>query len=500
MQPALSLLSSFLTHKKGKEEWDRHQGAVQDSAFASLPSELLAQIHRRVLQAAPSLHSCLALEATCKYLRSTLHSNARFEEVRVKAGHLPATTPKGASCWRWIAAHGRRTDLLLLDNLVLHRSTPRLCDQAGVLLARAVAVSATLVDTLEPLRGLLNLESVTYSGPERADGAVSVEPLAGLPALEHVDLDSFAGALESLAPLGRLTSLTRLYLLNHVVPSLDELGSLSKLRELELVGFAHVTSVAPLVCLTALTSLVLFGLESISTLAPLEWLSRLQTLELFISSTPAVSLQPLCRLTALSRLCLQGGGPDTTSVYDLQPLSELSGTLQELHLKGCVLQNLPAIGLLGTTLGRLSLKDCKPEQHGFRLVPLFSSLSGLTFLSISRITSYDLHYIGRNLKRLQALKVKHAGKIQSLACLSTLTRMTSIGLKSCTHISSIAPLTALTGLQHLHLRSCPQLTSLSALTALQSLRKLRLECCLQLAASLPTSLQLLLVVPGQNDT
>jgi hypothetical protein len=271
MQAALSLLSSFLTHKKGKEEWDSNQGAVQDSAFASLPSELLAQIHGRVQQADPSLHSCLALEATCKYLRSTLHSNARFEEVRVKAGHRPATTPKGASCWRWIAAHGRHTDRLLLDNLALHRSsTPRLCDQAGVLLARAVAVSATLVDTLEPLRGLLNLESVSYAGPERADGAVSVEPLAGLPALEHVDLDSFAGALESLAPLGRLTSLTRLYLLNHVVPSLDELGSLSKLRELELVGFAHVTSVAPLVCLTALTSLVLFGLESISTLTPLE--------------------------------------------------------------------------------------------------------------------------------------------------------------------------------------------------------------------------------------
>jgi hypothetical protein len=199
---------------------------MQDADLDRLPAEILSIIHSRVLQADPALRSCLALEATCKHLRSTLLSNTRFERVSVKAGQL--ATPQGSdSFWRWIAAHGRRTDLLRLHNLELHHSTPRLCSHPGVLQARVVAVSAVLIDTLEPLRGLLNLAVVEYSSAlNHPDGGVSLEPLADLPALEHVDLGDATSTITCLALLRRMAALTSLKLRNFQVPQLDQLGSL----------------------------------------------------------------------------------------------------------------------------------------------------------------------------------------------------------------------------------------------------------------------------------
>jgi hypothetical protein len=134
------------------------EGSSQDIDLASLPPEILAIIHSRLLQTDPSLRSCLALEATCKHLRSTLHSNTRYKAVSVKVGNL--ATAQVSSFWSWIAAHGRRTDRLLLRNIDLRNSTPALCSQAGLLQAKAVVVTAAVIYTLEPLRGLLNLAAV----------------------------------------------------------------------------------------------------------------------------------------------------------------------------------------------------------------------------------------------------------------------------------------------------------------------------------------------------
>jgi hypothetical protein len=104
---------------------DSEEGSEQDTTLASLPVDILALIHSCVLQADPSLRSCLALEATCQHVRSTLLSNSRFDEVSVDAWLL-CTAQDNDSFWSWIAANGRRTDKLLLQCLELDASTPTL--------------------------------------------------------------------------------------------------------------------------------------------------------------------------------------------------------------------------------------------------------------------------------------------------------------------------------------------------------------------------------------
>jgi hypothetical protein len=151
---ALSLASDTSLAAAGES----HEASTESTTLVSLPIEILALIHSSVLQADPSLRSCLALEATCQPLRSLLHRNTRFQEVSVEGGNL-ASAVQGASFWSWIAVHGSRVDRLMFHNLGLCHLTPRLCSKAGVLQARAVSVhafmQASAANTLEPLRGLL---------------------------------------------------------------------------------------------------------------------------------------------------------------------------------------------------------------------------------------------------------------------------------------------------------------------------------------------------------
>jgi hypothetical protein len=136
---------------------DSHEDSMQDATLASLPIEILSLVHSRLLRADPSLRSCLALEATRKHLRSTLRSNTRYKAVVVN------TAVQGGSFWAWIAAHGWRVDRLVFQDWELHHSTPQLCIQAGVLQAEAVTIQAAVIDTLDPVCGLLNLAAVDYS-------------------------------------------------------------------------------------------------------------------------------------------------------------------------------------------------------------------------------------------------------------------------------------------------------------------------------------------------
>jgi hypothetical protein len=476
------------------------EGPLQGVTLATCPIEILAQIHSYILQADPSLRSCLALESTCRDLFSTLYSNTHFRTVRVNAKQL-ATTP--GSFWSWIAAHGCRTGLLVLKHLELHNATPRLSSRPGVLEAAAVAVYAAMIDTLEPLRGLDNLVSVQYSSPlghADCDGDASLEPLAGLPALEYVDLGSAVAATTTLTPLCSLAKLTSLMIDNYVAPTLDELAGLSKLRQVVLGGFADVRSMAPLSCLTALTNMNLLGFPLLENLAPLSALSILQHMDLGVLTSQSISLQPLCQLTLLTSLTLAGiyrrGRPELqTTVFDLQPLSALSRTLQDLRLMHAALRNLSSIRSLGATLRRLSLTCCSQQQPGCPVPSLFPSLSHLTFLSATDAAAADVAAVGKHLKCLQELEFSRAHNIISLAALTALT-LSSISLQSCSHLRSINPLTELTRLQSLHLLSCPRVASLRLLNRLPNLQKLRLEGCPQLVASVPSSLKGVLVVGG----
>jgi Leucine-rich repeat (LRR) protein len=485
---------------------------MQHTTLASLPAAVLAQIHACVLQADPSLRSCLALEASCKELRNLLHSQARFKDVSVDARQL-FSRQGGASCLRWIAAHGRRVDVLLIQNLELLHSTPPLCTLAGLLEARAVSVTAVRngyseINTLEPLRGLLNLAAADFTNVirESGNGDVSLEPLAGLPTLERANLGEAIVVSKSLSALRSLAALTSLSISNAAAPQLDELSSMSNLRALGLYGFLDVTSLAPLSCLTALTRMVLVGFWNLEDVAPLLALSRLQQLSLYRSSNRYVNLQPICQLPSLTNLSMTGIICDGDDLYfrsrqpdyDLQPLSALSSTLQVLDLKHCLLHSMSTIGSLGAVLRSLTLQQCT-ELPEFQLAPMLTMLPHLTFLSVSGTTAADLVAIGQQIQCLQYLRVKHpSGSVTSLDALTSLTRLSFIDLKCCSNVSSIDPLTALAGLQQLHLRSCPRLASLSPLTALQYLRELRLEGCPQLAAAVPPGLLPVLVVSDQD--
>jgi hypothetical protein len=493
---SLTLKLSALSVAASPAPQQSDEASMQDATLASLPIEILSLVHSRLLRADPSLRNCLALEATCKHLRSTLHSSTRFVAVSVEGVKL-ATTQEPGSFWSWIAAHGRRTDRLLFRKLELRHSTPSLCSQAGVLQAGAVAVSTVLIETLEPLRGLLNLASLVCH-PSGARDGVSLAPLAGLPALSHIELGASTETTTSLAPLCSLAALSSLSTCS-LVSNLDDLSSLSALKALTMCGFPRVTSAAPLSCLTSLEGLALVGFPSLDNVAPLHALSRLQRLTLVIMSTRSFSLQPLCQLTSLRTLSLLGSrSPHGMAEYDLQPLSALSRSLRVLCLQSCVLRNLPSIGSPGMALRSLTLVGCKHQPPGLQLASLVCQLCPLTRLEISDTTAADLEAVGQQLTCLQGLSVRPADNVTSLAALAPLTRLSFLSLDSCSHLSSIDPLAALTGLQSLQLRSCPQLTSLSTLTALQSLQQLRLKGCPQLAASLPASLQRLVIDAGQD--
>jgi hypothetical protein len=306
-----------------------------NTTLDSLPVEILALIHGCVLQSDPTLRSCFALEATCTHLQRVFRSSTRFPQVLV----LP-TAQNCRSFWKWIAVHGWRTDLLLLQNLELRRSTPKLRSLAGVLQASAVHVQAAAIDTLEPLRELVNLAAVEYCGPRLDGSAVRLEPLAGLPVLEHVVLQSATSDTQSLAALSRMSgALTRLSLHSDFATNLDHLQSFRKLKELQLRGWYGVATLAPLSCLISLTRLELYEFCWVQNLVPLAALSRLQHLEVAVATDRSFSIEPLCQLPLLTQLNLLGSR-HVKPGYNLQPLSSsvLAKTLRSFSVVGCQIQ------------------------------------------------------------------------------------------------------------------------------------------------------------------
>jgi hypothetical protein len=461
------------------------EASTEATTLVSLPSEILTLIHSSLLWVDSSLRSCIALEATCTQLRSALHSNARYRFISMVVGSL-ATARQDGSFWRWMAANGWRIDQLRLE-VELHHSTAQLCTLPGVLQAGEVVVTPTVVDTLEPLRGLRNL--AVFDCSHYARGAVSLEPLAGLPALREVHGRLISNST-SLGALCSMTALTKLCVSSRAIGmhELCDLTSLSKLRHLELDGFDHVSSLGPLSCLTSLTLLAILGFCSLENLEPLRNLNRLKELALQVPSLDSdISLQPLCQLTSLIGLRLKAG------IYDLQPLSALSQSLQYLYLTHCVLRNWRTIGSLGTGLRYLILLSCEQRpQDDVQLLSLFTHFSRLAALTISHLTMADLASLGQQLTCLDRLVLQQTQDVTSLAPLASLTRLSFITLNYCEHISSIAPLAALPRLQWLYLLDCPLLSSLNPLTASKSLRKLGLMNCPHLESSVPACLQHLL--------
>jgi hypothetical protein len=469
------------------------EASTEATALVSLPIEILTLIHSSLLWTDGSVRSCIALEATSTELRSVLHSNTRYGICSVESGCM-ATATQDDSFRRWMASNGRRIDQLQLQ-MELRHCTPQLCSFAGVLQAGKVAVTATVVDTLEPLRGLVNLTALVKIGRCKSDCRVSLQPLARLPALQHVDLLLCISPVHTnLAALNSLQKLRALRLEDTFVPYAHRLHSLKQLRhlspsvrELHLLGFDSIRSLAPLSRLTALACMVLDGFadsDGEGILQPLHALAGLKSLTLRIGGGDhPISLQPLCQLASLTWLRLKGNR-DQSFDYDLQPLPALARTLRGLVLEHCVLPNLSILGPLRTALRLLALESGIEQQlASLQLDPMSIPLPHLTSLSISTANAADLDAVGQQLLCLKEFTIQYGtDSVTSLAALASLTRLSYLDLESIRHISSIEPLTTLTGLQHLLLGDCVQLTSLTPLTALQALRMLWLHGCHRLAA------------------
>ncbi len=148
--------------------------------------------------------------------------------------------------------------------------------------------------------------------PARHRGAISLAPLARLPALATlIVVDGLP-----LATLPRLPRLTTLHVDRSPLP--DDLGArLPRLQELEL-RYAGAVDLAPVARLRGLRRLDL-ACSRVHDLAPLARLDRLERLSLFACERVA-DLAPLRRLVRLRELELTG-----TAVADLGPLASLTG-------------------------------------------------------------------------------------------------------------------------------------------------------------------------------
>jgi Leucine-rich repeat (LRR) protein len=178
---------------------------------------------------------------------------------------------------------------------------------------RTLSFMRTALNSLHPLAGLTALQSLDLDGTQVSD----VAPLAGLTALQTLDLRDTQ--VSDVAPLAGLTALETLSLIGTQVSDVAPLAALTALETLSLIG-TPVSDVAPLAGLTALLTLDLDGTQ-VSDVAPLAGLTALQTLDL--RDTQVSDVAPLAGLTALKSLYL-----NRTPVSDVAPLASLTALLR----------------------------------------------------------------------------------------------------------------------------------------------------------------------------
>jgi hypothetical protein len=172
------------------------------------------------------------------------------------------------------------------------------------------------LNDLTPLAGLTALQHLDL----RATRVGDVSPLAGLTALQNLSLRGTR--VSGVSPLAGLTALQNLDLTGTRVGDVSPLAGLTALQNLSLRG-TRVGDVSPLASLTALKSLDLRGIR-VSDVSPLAGLTALQKLDL--GSTRVDDVSPLASLTALQNLNLSG-----TQVDDVSPLASLTA-LENLSL------------------------------------------------------------------------------------------------------------------------------------------------------------------------
>jgi Leucine-rich repeat (LRR) protein len=180
------------------------------------------------------------------------------------------------------------------------------------------------IQTIEPLGQLTSLRVLNVSGTSIRD----LSPIRNL--TELVELDVSRTSIEDLASLRYAEKLKRFDISHTTVTDISVLEKMVALEYLDM-STTGVTDLAPLGTLTALKHLRLesTGIKDLAMITPLAALA-----ELNLSKTMVSDLKPLKGLSQLAVLYL-----DSTQVSDLSPLSNLTN-LQVLSVNNTAVADL----------------------------------------------------------------------------------------------------------------------------------------------------------------
>jgi hypothetical protein len=251
------------------------------------------------------------------------------------------------------------------------------------------------------------LRHLVVRDAERITNLRGLAPLTTLESLEMV-----GGSYESLAPLGRLSSLARIDITAHVQDAdLSALASLGSLTQLRLAGIddakdfspiaklkhlealdlsvVHVRDLAFLRGLDRLKVLDLYG--DVADLSAIAGLKSLEELHLLLESRP-VSLAPIGRAPGLKKLLLSGDGVDA-----IPPLAG-SKELEEVDVSGPKIKSTSAF--VGASQ---KLRVVRVTDTGIADVSPLAGLTGLEELDLDRTPVVDIAPLAKvgALKRIQ---------------------------------------------------------------------------------------------------
>jgi len=198
------------------------------------------------------------------------------------------------------------------------------CDE----LASITSLEFGVVPSLRDLPPMPALAALTVVDVEDGD----VSPLRAFPHLARLVLGppeyefviDRRTSVRDLDPIGDLSELTELYLLNG---SVEDIGFVRRLRALRVLDLREnrVHDIEPLRELPALENLRI-GSTQVVDLSPLTGLDQLQQLD--ISSNPVATLEPLAHAPALAGILAQN-----TRITDLSALGTMP-SLQSIFLCG----------------------------------------------------------------------------------------------------------------------------------------------------------------------
>lgn len=202
-------------------------------------------------------------------------------------------------------------------------------------LRHLVGLSIAGVTNMLPFAHLTALSTLCltfgYQDVDEKTPAVDMSPIATLTGLHELRV-SECNLLANLAPLGALSSFTKLCVGSVFDADLASLAALTNLCDLLVVGGGQIGSLWPLTTLAALTTLHLYSFVRVRKLP--RGLPRMLQHLTIVACTRVRNLGPLAALTGLRSLHMT-----RCAVYDLSPLMALSA-LSRLDVADCPVDDL----------------------------------------------------------------------------------------------------------------------------------------------------------------